>query len=221
VKAKLARGFTLIELLVVITIIAILAGLSVPVFAKIQEKGYITKGTNNVRQIYLGLKLYASDYDGRYPTGTDSNEAFRKLVEEQIIEKEDVFGCPQSDVGQPDGNLGEPPNYLQALERNENHWMMVAGLSDSSSAAFPILFENALGTDSNPRWDPTKAGLSSRGRTWSGGKVIVATNDGAVKTYSVDSKDSVSSLKPPAGSDKNIFQQAGGGTLEVLDVKSN
>ena len=61
-KVNILRGgFTLIELLVVITIIAILASLALPVYSKIQERGNIIKGTNNVRQIGLALKLFAQD----------------------------------------------------------------------------------------------------------------------------------------------------------------
>ena len=132
-------GFTLIELLVVITIIATLAGLSVPVFARVQENGNITKGINNVRQIFFGFGLYANDNDGRYPRGDTANAAFRKLVQDQLIEKEDVFGCPGSPYV-PDNNLGEAPDYAEAVEANENHWMMVNGLSSSSGGAVPLLF---------------------------------------------------------------------------------
>ena len=197
-------GFTLIELLVVITIIATLAGLSVPVFARVQENGNITKGINNVRQIFFGFGLYANDNDGRYPRGDTANDAFRKLVQDQLIEKEDVFGCPGSPYV-PDGDLGDPPKYAQALEANENHWMMVSGLSSSSGGAVPLLFENALDTNVNPQWDAGLAGNLVRGRTWSGGRVIICTGDGSVATQKIDSTDGVGSIKPDGQSDKNIF----------------
>src|SRR5690606_21782662 len=61
------KGFTLIELLVVITIIAILASLAVPTFGRIQERGNITKGISNCRQIITALRIYASDNGGNYP----------------------------------------------------------------------------------------------------------------------------------------------------------
>lgn len=216
-KAKLTRGFTLIELLVVITIIAILASLSVPVFSSIQERGQITKGTNNARQIFMALKLYAADNDGSYPSGQTANEAFRELFSDQILDKEDVFGCPMSEVGNPDGNIGDSPDYQQAVERGENHWMMVRGLSDSSSGAFPILFENALDSSQNPSWDPTLAGTTARGRTWKGGKVIIATNDGAVTTYKTETTEGPSPLEKLGDSSKNIFQRVR--VPGILDVE--
>ncbi len=57
------RGFTLIELLVVIAIIAILAAILFPVFARAREKARQTTCLSNVKQITLGILMYAQDYD--------------------------------------------------------------------------------------------------------------------------------------------------------------
>ncbi len=60
-------GFTLIELLVVIAIIAILAAILFPVFAKAREKARQSSCTSNLKQLSLGILMYAQDYDERYP----------------------------------------------------------------------------------------------------------------------------------------------------------
>ena len=57
------RGFTLIELLVVIAIIAILAAILFPVFARAREKARQTSCMSNVKQLTLGMMMYAQDND--------------------------------------------------------------------------------------------------------------------------------------------------------------
>ncbi len=57
------RAFTLIELLVVIAIIAILAAILFPVFSQAKQAAKKTQDLSNVRQIGMGLQLYAADYD--------------------------------------------------------------------------------------------------------------------------------------------------------------
>jgi prepilin-type N-terminal cleavage/methylation domain-containing protein/prepilin-type processing-associated H-X9-DG protein len=59
------QGFTLIELLVVIAIIAILAAILFPVFAKAREKARQSTCTSNVKQLSIGVLMYAQDYDDR------------------------------------------------------------------------------------------------------------------------------------------------------------
>lgn len=61
------KGFTLIELLVVIAIIAILAAILFPIFAKAREKARQTTCLSNIKQIFMGINMYASDWDGVIP----------------------------------------------------------------------------------------------------------------------------------------------------------
>src|SRR5262245_9883677 len=65
-EAHKRTAFTLIELLVVIAIIAILAAILFPVFAQAREKARQTSCLSNMKQLGLGVMMYAQDYDETY-----------------------------------------------------------------------------------------------------------------------------------------------------------
>ena len=101
-RLKFHSGFTLLELLVVIAIIAILAALSLPVFRSGKGKAQRTVCVNNLRQINLGVRLYANDSrdtapDTPWTTNSafkylDGATAFKRLLEVHSISN--LFRCP-------------------------------------------------------------------------------------------------------------------------------
>jgi prepilin-type N-terminal cleavage/methylation domain-containing protein len=80
------RALTLIEVVVVLLIIALLAGLLVPVFLKARRYAQTTPCTSNLRQIHAAWAMYREDNDGRWPWFAVELFPYAKSRE--------VFKCP-------------------------------------------------------------------------------------------------------------------------------
>src|SRR2546422_7330863 len=74
---RVRRGFTLIELLVVISIIAILAGLLLPVLSNAKRMAKVAKARQEIGHIVGAISKYEADYS-RYPVSKTARQSIRE-----------------------------------------------------------------------------------------------------------------------------------------------
>jgi general secretion pathway protein G len=74
------RAFTLIELLVVVGILAVLAAILFPTFAKARASARQTACLSNLKQIGAAFGLYMTDYDDLFPHAIDAADRFRPEI---------------------------------------------------------------------------------------------------------------------------------------------
>jgi len=96
------KGFSLVELLVVVLVVALLAGLSVPVLQSAMTKAEKTECLSNVKQIGLSMLLYANDHSGRLPLNSSHGGTahFSVPLGDYLPEKSDIFSCPADPMGE-------------------------------------------------------------------------------------------------------------------------
>lgn len=204
------------------TLIFLATALLNPPTSRIAQRGNQTRAISHCRQIITALRLYASDHNGKYPDAAPSkprtaNEAFRLLFTGGQVEDEQIFGSPLS-VFQPDGNIGHPPDYLEAVKPGENHWAITKGLDDNAPGSYPLVYENPTEATWPPKWSPSLMGTGKPGRTWPGGKVIIGMNDGSVSLQKLASDKGERVGLPSTSSGLDLFT-INKRRLEVLNVE--
>src|SRR4051812_8547999 len=104
--ARCARAFTLLELLIVIAVIALLAALLFPVLGRTKDKAKRSVCLNHVRQITLGVRMYADDINDTGPARFSGNHsvdgwtAYKQLMKSYVGQnnasspQDTLFSCP-------------------------------------------------------------------------------------------------------------------------------
>ncbi|MBA3964038.1 MAG: type II secretion system protein [Chthoniobacterales bacterium] len=214
-------AFTLIELLVVITIIAILASIALPVFNGVTERANQTKDLSNAKQVGLACKLFATDNNGTFPsrapaadyntatplaTGNFSNDAFWWLFP-NYLQTEDIFAVAGSawTPTNPDNTLDAPGSTTRTLTlaAGQNSYAYVAGLTDTTNPAFPLLADGFSSTI--PNYVVSK---SLPGGVWAAKKAIVIFCDASGQIMKVTPTAPLTVLRPGTTTDAGLFAAA-------------
>ncbi len=219
---KKTSAFTLIELLVVITIIAILASIALPVFNGVTERANQTKDLSNAKQIGLACKLFATDNNGSFPSrapavdyntatplagGAVSNDALWWLFP-NYLQTEDIFAVAGSawTPTSPDNTLDAPGAGARTLTLagGQNSYAYVAGLTDTTNPAFPLLADG-FSSGGIPNYVVNK---SLPGGVWAAKKAVVIFCDASGQIMKVTPTAPLTVLRPGTTTSAGLFAAA-------------
>jgi prepilin-type N-terminal cleavage/methylation domain-containing protein len=108
---KSLDGFTLIELAVVILVIAILAGLALPVFTSVQEKARITQDLSNLRQLGIATQTYLNDHDGVIFSADQVTTPWMKSLHPKYLPAWKIFQSPLDSRSSLESDTTSPVSY--------------------------------------------------------------------------------------------------------------
>ena len=173
----------------------------------------IEKAVDAQRGIHILLFALASDEDNLFPDlPGDANANFRKLFQRGLVDTEGTFAVPHDGwclKGKPDGNIGNRPDYAQALEPGELSIAYVAGHHLASDARLPLLISGA---------GPATAWITGVAKTPPAvvftGKVAVTFVGGAAEILTPDPDGKI--RKPKDGKPVDIFSKEYGTNPEKI-----
>ena len=178
-RSSRSAAFTLIELLVVIAIIAILAAMLLPALASAKERAKRIQCLNNLKQVGIGLTIYAGDsgdklFSPRPVNGTPVRYNLHALNDDSATESKSVgldptktnnasiWVCPELNNGLASYNdTTTPPQWQIGYQ-----YLGGVTLWDNSQGTFPALSPVKL-SQSKSAWVLAAEDVMFNGTTWS------------------------------------------------------
>jgi prepilin-type N-terminal cleavage/methylation domain-containing protein/prepilin-type processing-associated H-X9-DG protein len=103
---RVRHGLTIMETLISLAVLAVIVAILYPIFAQFHDRPHHGSCTSNLRQIGMGLLMYAQDYDETFPNhhmvpaGKLTSESFQgnswKSLTHPYLKNPSIFACPQN-----------------------------------------------------------------------------------------------------------------------------
>jgi len=172
------RGFSFIELQTVIAIIAVLAAILFPVFARARERARQHSCHQNLVGIALAIRFYAADQGGPPPADDDLSPLYPRY-----LHTGQVFLCPSSNgPGVPMGPPASGEAGVEVWPPGEE----AEGAATGSDAAEPLLMTSYYyRAGHEPEEVPPAIILSDQGPIHNR-RANVVTSDGRVEALSAE-----------------------------------
>jgi prepilin-type N-terminal cleavage/methylation domain-containing protein/prepilin-type processing-associated H-X9-DG protein len=161
INRRSKAGFTLIELLIVIAIIAILAAILFPVFARARENARRASCQSNLKQIALATIQYTQDYDEKFPNqgwAGGSNPWFETPAWQlyPYTRSSQIFVCPSKSGPAPSsttgGNVGYGFNLVGAYGSSTDNYDISPIQDPNSTAGMSRPAETMMAMDASVPW---------------------------------------------------------------------
>jgi prepilin-type N-terminal cleavage/methylation domain-containing protein len=146
-----AKAFTLVELLVTISIIGLLAGLSIPAIKTARETAEVGGCMSNIRQLSTAMLTYGVDNHGQIPSGAWANDTANNLTNGFLwsggyVQNAKVFLCPHGRKSGPPW-FGSPVCHYSlnvTPETSPGAGIVLSRIANPSKVI--LLFEEAVTT---------------------------------------------------------------------------
>jgi type II secretory pathway pseudopilin PulG len=175
------HGFCIADVTITIAIIAILAAILFPVFARSREKARAVSCVTNLANIALALRTYATDHDMRYPP-TDNDLAPLWPV---YFNNATAFKCPSAASGMPMGSIPAPPEPPTRPPGPPEPGMPPPAPQFSQPPHVPEGMQTGYFYLSGHRYDRMVAAVPLAGdaMAWHNDRRNVLLTDGAIKSW--------------------------------------